>query len=128
MANRVASVAGLPGELHDPALVAEGGGVIERPAVTGFIGRHGADQRRHFADGGGDHCQRLNDVGHKAPFQEEVAGGIAADHKFGEDHEFRPLGDKGGIGFDDFLPVAGEVADNGVELSETEAHGDGTGT
>jgi hypothetical protein len=102
---------------------AEGGGVVKRPALTGKIGRHGADERGYVAHGGGNLRKGFGGVGHEVALEQQVARRIAADDQFRENHEFRTLGHERGVGVENLAAIAGKIADGRVELGETDAHG-----
>ena len=105
--------------------MAEGGGVEGRAAGAGGVRLGVADQGRHGADLGGEFAGGLFDVGHEVLFEKQVARRVARDHEFGVDHQFGALGDEGLVGLEDAAGVAGEVADDGVDLGQADAHGKG---
>jgi hypothetical protein len=108
---------------NDGTTVAEGGGVVERAAAAGGVEFDGADDRGDGAGRRGDLSEGFGDIRDEAAFEEQIARGIAANREFGEDDEFGPLRDKSGVGRENFPTITGEIADGGIELSETKAHG-----
>jgi len=61
--------------------------------------------------------------GTNPPFEEQVARGISAHDQLGIDDELGSLRDQGGVSLEDSTAIAGKIADGGVELGETDAHG-----
>ena len=106
----------------DLAAMAEGGGVEGRAAGAGGVAFDGADERGDVADGGGDFAERVLAVGHEAALEQQIARRVTAHGELRIHDEFGALGDEGGVGGEDFTAVAGEVADDRVELSEAETH------
>ena len=103
--------------------MAEGSSIEERAAFGGRVGFDGADEGRHGAGGGGDLSEGGVGIFAEAFFEEQVAGRVAGDDEFGEHHELGASDDEGVVGFEDEMAVTGEIADSGIELSETDAHG-----
>ena len=108
--------------------------VLAVDALQLALREHGAGVReiaieeRH-ADEGGDPLGRPRDLVERGPGgleeagpQEQVLGRIAGDGQLGEDDEVRALRARLADRVDDERPVAGKVADDGVELGERDPH------
>jgi hypothetical protein len=100
------------------ALVKEDGGVDCGLAGAGRCGEGDADEDGSFKMRAGfaELFEDLLAAGEEAGLFEQVGGPVAAERELGEDGETGALGGGSFAGGEDFLEVAGEVADGGVDL------------
>jgi outer membrane protein TolC len=104
------------------APVTEGGGVVERPAPTGGVGLHGADDGGHRPDLAGNFSQRIGHILYEPALEQQVPRWIAANGKLGKDDQFSPPPDKERIGLQDLSAVAGKITNGWVKLGKAKAH------
>ena len=90
-----------------------GGGVVD---VVGPLGV--ADDRDDPLDAGGDPLQRGARVGEEVLLEQQVLGRVAGERQLGEDDELRARRARRGDLAGDLRLVAGDVADDGVDLRE----------
>ncbi len=100
------------------AVVADDAGVVEVAVEPGR-----ADEHRLRARRGGDLVERAPRRPDEAGPEQQVLGRVAGDGELGEEDEVGV--DAAGLGeqLEDPVAVAGQVADDGVQLGECEAHG-----
>ena len=78
--------------------------------------------QRHGADRALQPPQHLQVGGHETRLEEQVLRRIAGDGQFGRQDEVRARFDRALVGVEDFLVVARQVADHGVDLGEADFH------
>ena len=89
---------------------------------------HVADQQRHAADFPGQVIERLQALRHELRFENQIPRRIADQRELGCNDEVRAPLEALAVGRKDAFHVAGEVADDGVDLSEADFHEHRKGT
>ncbi len=100
----------------DAPVGAHGGRVVQVTARLGVADHGGAT-----SGAGRDLVERLDRLRDERGPQEQVLGRIAGDRQLGEDDEVRARRLGGVIGVEDALGIAGEVADDDVDLGGGDA-------
>src|SRR5688572_28870937 len=96
--------------------------VEEWPAATGGVGFNGADDRGHGTNAGCKLPKRIRDIGDETSLEQQIAWRIATHGELGKNDKLGTLRDERGVTFEDFAPIAGEIANRRIELSEAKTH------
>ena len=95
----------------------------DRGGVVGVLGTLGEpDDRDDVHRLGGDPLQRLAGIGEEVLLEQEVLRRVAGDRELGEEDDLGTRLPRLAQAREDLLGVAGDVADGGVELGQSDPH------
>ena len=97
------------------------GGVAEGAAWPGVVIDVAGDEG-DVADFGVQGLESLEVQGDELGFENEVLGRVAGDGEFGGEDQFGSLCREFAIGAENFLKIAVEIADGGVDLGKSDLH------
>ena len=114
---------GLVADCSNGAVVEECGGIGDVTSGACRVFSDEPNQHAHGTGGGGEALKGEGILSNEFPFQHEVARRVAGEGEFREDHEIGAGIHSALVSGEDAAFIAGDIADRGVDLGESDAHG-----
>ena len=106
---------------HRLAALEQGGG-IEKWLPASFVSIDVTDEERNGSDAAVQALDYLQILRHETRFENEVLRRVTGRGEFGSEHQLRPARRESLVGAEDFVKIAAQIADDGIDLRDADPH------